>query len=131
MILQPTDERLWLWLVRHGESRWNVQRRVQGHADDSGLTLRGRRQAIRLAVDARSDSWLPPSIAVISVAPSRRPSLWPAGWASTSSSDVRLRERSYGVLEGLPTTELSPACWGIEGGRVVGRRCPSGWVASL
>ena len=31
-------------LVRHGESRWNVEGRYQGQAD-SGLTEEGRRQA--------------------------------------------------------------------------------------
>ncbi|MFL6065888.1 MAG: histidine phosphatase family protein, partial [Friedmanniella sp.] len=33
-------------LVRHAESRWNVEGRYQGHAD-SGLTEEGRRQADR------------------------------------------------------------------------------------
>lgn len=39
-----------LLLCRHGESEWNVQRRVQGQAPEAGgLTAEGRRQAEQLA----------------------------------------------------------------------------------
>src|ERR1700757_4313497 len=34
-----------LWLVRHGESTWNVQGLAQGHNDEAELTERGLRQA--------------------------------------------------------------------------------------
>jgi broad specificity phosphatase PhoE len=37
-----------VYLARHGESDWNVERRWQGHADRP-LTERGREQAARLA----------------------------------------------------------------------------------
>ncbi len=38
-----------LYLVRHGESTWNVARRVQGQHGEPPLTERGRRQARELA----------------------------------------------------------------------------------
>ena len=37
--------RIW-YLVRHGETEWNVEARMQGHLD-SRLTARGRAQAVR------------------------------------------------------------------------------------
>ena len=38
----------YLWLIRHGESEGNLERRIQGW-QDFPLTNRGRRQAARLA----------------------------------------------------------------------------------
>lgn len=40
----PTDRVSVLYIVRHGETQWNVAGRVQGHGD-SPLTTRGERQA--------------------------------------------------------------------------------------
>lgn len=37
-----------IYMVRHGETHWNVERRLQGHAD-SPLTTRGIREAQRVA----------------------------------------------------------------------------------
>lgn len=37
-----------LWVMRHGETEWNVARRMQGRSD-SALTARGRAQAARQA----------------------------------------------------------------------------------
>ncbi|GAA3407821.1 histidine phosphatase family protein [Paenibacillus hodogayensis] len=37
-----------LYFIRHGQTEWNVQGRMQGHRD-SELTVKGRRQAERLA----------------------------------------------------------------------------------
>jgi glucosyl-3-phosphoglycerate phosphatase len=37
-----------LFLIRHGESEWNAERRLQGHADPP-LSVRGREQVRQLA----------------------------------------------------------------------------------
>ncbi len=37
-----------LWLVRHGQTDWNVQHRIQGHTP-TDLNENGRQQAVRLA----------------------------------------------------------------------------------
>ena len=37
-----------LYLVRHGETEWNVQGRIQGHTD-IGLSDKGQRQAQAVA----------------------------------------------------------------------------------
>ncbi len=38
-----------LWLVRHGESTWNIAGLAQGHNDEAELTERGLRQAAEAA----------------------------------------------------------------------------------
>src|SRR6202000_1753626 len=38
-----------LWLVRHGESTWNLAGLAQGHNDEAELTERGLRQAAEAA----------------------------------------------------------------------------------
>src|SRR6266581_8321756 len=40
-----------LWLIRHGESTWNVRGLAQGHCDEARLTDRGERQAWELATE--------------------------------------------------------------------------------
>lgn len=44
MPAQPTPDWPEIWFLRHGETNWNLQGRIQGH-QDSPLTERGRAQA--------------------------------------------------------------------------------------
>jgi probable phosphoglycerate mutase len=44
-----------LLLVRHGETRWNEERRVQGAGSDTELNERGRAQAERLGLALRGE----------------------------------------------------------------------------
>jgi probable phosphoglycerate mutase len=43
-----------LYVVRHGETEWNVERRMQGGEGDSPLTARGRRQAAAMGTLLRA-----------------------------------------------------------------------------
>ena len=94
-----------LILVRHGETVWNAEARVQGHRD-SPLTDRGREQSSRaaqrladreLAAVYSSDAGRARTTADLIAAP------------HTLSVMVRpdLRERCYGVLEGLTLEEAA------------------------
>lgn len=56
-------------LVRHGESVWNGERRIQGHQDPP-LSERGRRQADRLV--ARLAPHVTPAVAAVFTSPLRR-----------------------------------------------------------
>ncbi|HSW46547.1 MAG TPA: histidine phosphatase family protein [Phycisphaerae bacterium] len=92
-------------VIRHGETIWNVQGRLQGH-QDSALTPLGLQQAAALATrlaaerfDALYSSDLPR-----------------ARTTATCISDItghaviqdpRLRERNYGMFEGLTTQEIA------------------------
>jgi 2,3-bisphosphoglycerate-dependent phosphoglycerate mutase len=93
-----------LILIRHGETRWNRERRVQGHAD-SALTPEGIAQAEACAVRLThegithvysSDLGRTRCTAEILNAPLKLP----------INFDASLRERCYGVGEGRLYAEL-------------------------
>lgn len=44
---------LQVYLVRHGETQWNAERRIQGQSD-SPLTAKGEQQAMQVGERARS-----------------------------------------------------------------------------
>src|SRR5580700_11493429 len=91
-----------LWLVRHGESTWNTAGLVQGHNDEAELTERGLRQAAEAAAQF---GYRP--IRAIYASDLRRARQTAAAFAAvlglTVNVDARLRERSLGVLEGVPS----------------------------
>jgi 2,3-bisphosphoglycerate-dependent phosphoglycerate mutase len=116
-----------LLVIRHGETAWNAEHRIQGHLDIP-LSTTGIRQAACLAdrlaretVDAVYSSEL--ARAWLTAAPlAERKGL-------EIMADTRLRERSFGVFEGLTLEEIAaqhpegfwrwrerdPA-WAIDGG---------------
>ena len=92
-------------VVRHGETRWNVERRMQGHFD-SPLTAAGREQAAaiarRLADDAPFD---------LLVSSDLGRALETAGAIARATGHAvqtqpRLRERHWGVGEGMGYAEI-------------------------
>jgi probable phosphoglycerate mutase len=90
-------------LVRHGQSEWNLCRRVQGQADPP-LTALGLEQAATAAAQLRDR----PLTAVLSSDLIRaRQTAEPIAAAHRLPVriDPRLREQRLGVLEGLPLAE--------------------------
>ena len=108
----------WLWLVRHGESTWNVLGLVQGHADGPTLSPKGVRQSRRVARGFRRR---PVSLLVTSDLPRARQTADPIARSLGLEAriDARLRERSLGVFEGSPGRLLPPGVTGIDGDRVL------------
>src|SRR3984957_8793522 len=102
-----------LWLVRHGESTWNVAGLAQGHNDLAELTSRGLGQASDAAWQFRDRP--------IRASDLRRALQTAAAFAAvlglTVHADARLRERSLGVLEGLPSAAIGPSATGLDAGR--------------
>lgn len=94
-----------LVLVRHGESVWNVERRLQGH-ECRGLTATGRVQAERTA--ERLAAWLGAAHVVSSDLGRCVDTAAPiaAALGGTVRLDVTLRERSYGRWEGMSREDL-------------------------
>jgi probable phosphoglycerate mutase len=97
-----------LWLIRHGETDWNKTRRMQGSLN-VGLNALGRTQAAqvaqRLAVLAASE----PFDAIFSSDLDRahdtaKPAADALGLRVTL--DPGLRERNYGVMQGLDRPEI-------------------------
>ncbi|ADG05475.1 histidine phosphatase family protein [Kyrpidia tusciae] len=92
-------------LVRHGETTWNREQRLQGHRDVP-LTDVGRRQAEAVARRLAEGHW----DAVYSSDLMR--ARYTAEVIAKACgihfvTDPRLRERSYGQLEGLTRTEIA------------------------
>jgi broad specificity phosphatase PhoE len=106
-----------LWLVRHGQSTWNVAGLAQGQLDQAELTERGLRQASDAAWQFRDHP-----IRAIYASDLRRARQTAAAFAAVVGlpvfADARLRERSLGVLEGIPSAALGPEVTGLDGGRV-------------
>ena len=112
----PTAEPA-LWLVRHGESTWNVAGLAQGHNDVAELTDRGLNQASDAARQFRDRP-----VRAIYASDLRRALQTAGAFAAALSlpvfSDTRLRERSLGALEGAPAATIGPSATGLVGGRV-------------
>ena len=106
-----------LWLVRHGESTWNSAGLAQGHNDEAELTERGLRQAAQAAAQF---GYRP--VRAIYASDLRRAQQTAAAFAAVLGlpvhPDARLRERSLGVLEGVPSASISASVTGLEAGRV-------------
>jgi 2,3-bisphosphoglycerate-dependent phosphoglycerate mutase len=94
-----------LWLVRHGESTWNVAGLAQGQHDQAELTERGLRQASEAAWRFRDHP-----IRAIYASDLRRALQTAAAFAVVAG---------VAVFEGVPSVALGPAVTGLDGGRVV------------
>lgn len=96
-----------LILIRHGETAWNVDTRIQGHTD-IGLNDTGRWQAQRVG-QALADE---PKAAVYAsdlqraADTARAIAQAHAGGPLTVRLDPRLRERHFGHFEGLSFAEI-------------------------
>src|SRR5580698_7067282 len=106
-----------LWLVRHGESTWNVAGLAQGHNDEAELTERGLRQATEAAAQF---GYRP--VRAIYASDLRRAQQTAAAFSAVLGlsvhTDPRLRERCLGVLEGTAHETISPADLGHGDGRL-------------
>jgi broad specificity phosphatase PhoE len=107
-----------LWLVRHGQSTWNVAGLAQGHNDEAELTERGRRQAAEAAAQF---GYRP--VRAIYASDLRRAQQTAAAFAAVLGlpvhADSRLRERSLGVLEGTAHKAIGPSDTGLADGLVI------------
>lgn len=95
-----------LYLVRHGQSAWNVEGRVLGQAMDVPLTEVGRRQA-----QAAADELAATPLAAVWTSDQARARQTAEPIAAAHGLVPRttplLREQSLGVLEGRPSSELA------------------------
>jgi broad specificity phosphatase PhoE len=107
-----------LWLVRHGESTWNIAGLAQGHNDEAELTERGLRQA---AAAAAQFGYRP--VRAIYASDLRRAQQTAAAFSVVLGlpvyADARLRERSLGVLEGTANRTIGSSVTGLADGIVI------------
>jgi len=106
-----------LWLVRHGESTWNIAGLAQGHNDEAELTERGLRQAAEAAAQF---GYRP--VRAIYASDLRRAQQTAAAFAAVLGLpvhlDARLRERCLGVLEGTAHKTIGQSDLGHGNGRL-------------
>ncbi|MBS1140375.1 MAG: phosphoglycerate mutase [Proteobacteria bacterium] len=103
MVEIPTTRLTRVCLVRHGETEWNAERRIQGQID-IGLNQTGRRQAVA------AGRWLKQA-GIIALYSSDLKRAWTTAQAIgaelglTPTAVPEMRERRYGVFEGLTYDE--------------------------
>lgn len=89
--------------VRHGETLWNIQGKIQG-SEDSPLTPNGRKQAEELA--KRIVQYIPKAVYSSDLHRAQTTAKYIADELGLAVViDKRLRERNMGVLEGLSWEE--------------------------
>ena len=99
-------------MLRHGETAWNTERRMQG-TKDSNLTERGRAQALAMGRTLKAELAQRPGSTIFLRSPlgrvretseiiGRELGLDPSQWRD----DPRLAELSYGQWEGLSWKEI-------------------------
>lgn len=96
------------WLIRHGETEWNAGRRLQGWLDIP-LSETGRRQARQLAQHLQGPD-MPTFQAVLSSDLSRAAETAQLATAHLGLPVItleQLRERNYGIYQGLDWTALT------------------------
>ncbi|CAM3698265.1 histidine phosphatase family protein [Polynucleobacter brandtiae] len=101
-------------LIRHGETFWNTERRLQGHTDIP-LNARGQLQAQQLALSLKKAHL---KFDVLYTSDLKRASDTAAAIAAVfdvpMSADHDLRERHFGVLQGITIDEApskQPHVW--------------------
>ena len=101
-----------LYMLRHGETAWNTERRMQG-TKNSDLTERGRAQALAMGRTLRAELARGPGPTVFLRSPlgraretseivGRELGLAPTDWRD----DIRLAELAYGEWEGFSWPEI-------------------------
>ncbi|MGD8961110.1 MAG: histidine phosphatase family protein [Desulfobacterales bacterium] len=93
-----------LLAIRHGETRWNADERFQGHGD-SHLTETGRNQVEALGLRMKEFEFN--SLISSDLGRAQETAAIIAHHTGhTVETDSRIRERNYGVLEGLTVPEI-------------------------
>jgi probable phosphoglycerate mutase len=115
-------------LIRHGETAWNAVRRLQGHID-IGLSAEGERQAAALGralaadgLDAIISSDLQRALQTAQAVAAHYPAI-------QVETDAQLRERAYGVFEGMLYNEIEqqyPADFALWQARDIDALMPAG-----
>ncbi len=95
----------YLWLVRHGESQGNLERRVQGWADYP-LTDLGRRQAVHLAERLARERPIHELVASPLQRAAETAQIISQALNLPARFDARLKEYNFGPLNGLTPDDI-------------------------
>lgn len=106
-----------VYLVRHGESEWNVLRVTQGQIGHPRLTARGREQAAAAATLIAADLAGRPVDRIVTsdlVRAVETAQILAHRFGTAPVCDARLREQHLGRLEGRPYEESFAAAEAID-----------------
>jgi len=106
-----------LTLVRHGESSWNLSRLVQGQDDRAQLTDEGKAQARRV-VETLQEHTFQHVFTSDLVRARQTATIISDALHLSLEIDPLLRERSFGMFEGGPLSNLTADVTGIAKGVV-------------
>ena len=115
-------------LIRHGETAWNAERRLQGHIDIP-LNAQGERQAAQLGAALAGEEIDHVISSDLGRARQTAEALLRARGATHLQLDPQLRERCYGGFEGLLYSEIEarfPVAFAAWQGRNVDATLPPG-----
>lgn len=100
-----------IYLVRHGQTEWNVEKKTQGHTDIP-LNEMGRKQARSLSL-CISKLGIDSVISSDLLRARETAEIINKAAGVNLIFDQRLRELNYGDLEGIPRDTLEPETWDI------------------
>jgi 2,3-bisphosphoglycerate-dependent phosphoglycerate mutase len=104
-------------LVRHGETDWNVQRRLQGHTDIA-LNASGLEQALQMAHALKEMNFQFDALYTSDLQRARQTANAIENlYQVTAIADINLRERHLGALQGLSLSDApqaNPELWKIH-----------------
>jgi broad specificity phosphatase PhoE len=102
-----------IYLARHGETEWNAIGKLQGHTDVP-LNEAGRAQARALADAFASEKIASVTTSDLSRAKETGAIVAARLWLGAPHTEPELRERRFGIFEGLTRDEIStqhPEAW--------------------
>ena len=100
-----------IYLVRHGQTNWNIEKKTQGHTDIP-LNENGRKQAELLAKGI-SALKIDRIISSDLLRAKETAEILNKNLKKNISFDQRIREINYGVLEGVPRDTITQDIWNI------------------
>ena len=100
-----------IYLVRHGQTNWNIEKKTQGHTDIP-LNENGRKQAELLAKGI-SALKIDRIISSDLLRAKETAEILNKNLKKNISFDKRIREINYGVLEGVPRDTITQDIWNI------------------
>ncbi|MBP1994746.1 histidine phosphatase family protein [Paenibacillus eucommiae] len=101
-----------LGLIRHGRTEWNQLGKLQGQTD-TDLTDEGRNQAQLLGLRLKNEAWDGIISSDLSRAKETAEIISAQSGIPIVAFDARIRERSFGLAEGMTLQERT-AKWGAE-----------------
>jgi 2,3-bisphosphoglycerate-dependent phosphoglycerate mutase len=107
-----------LWLVHHGQTTWNSMGWVQGHVDQARFTRRGRRE-IHYAANLLGGEEVAAVYSSDLLRACRTATMIARRLQCDLRLDPRLRERNFGIAEGVRWVDVPTSASGVEDERVV------------